>query len=70
MSILSRQVDLTLIEVLVTLRHVRQIRDQLEQDLRVMMKGRVSEHMPAARALEAEVAVLGEVIRKMWEQTQ
>lgn len=69
--VLAPPVSFTLIEILCNLRYMRKVRDDLKKDLRELQErvraGHDGHHDSAALALDAEIAIVEEVIRKLWE---
>lgn len=64
-------VTFSLIEILCTLRYMRKVRDDLQKDLRELQErmraGHDGHHNSATLALDAEIAIVEETIRKLWE---
>lgn len=64
-------VTLSLIECLCVLRYMRKVRDDLRRDLRELEEriksGVDGVHQTTAMALDAEIAIVEEAIRKLWE---
>lgn len=66
-----RPVPLSLLECLAVLRYMRKVRDDLRKDLRELQErmraGHDGNHNAATMALDAEIAIIEEAIRKLWE---
>lgn len=69
----TRPVDFTHVESFTALRHLRTVRDQLRAALRELQErvrlGHDGAHDAAVMILDAELAIIDEVVRKLWAST-
>lgn len=69
----TQTVTLTQVETITALRHLRHVRDQLRTALRELQErmrvGHDGAHNAAAMVLDTELAIVDEVVRKLWGAT-